>query len=57
MAEALGEAMGREQASGLPAWGQDGHRREPGSQSREGLGGGLGPSRSAKARGLSGEEP
>jgi hypothetical protein len=57
MADALAEAIGRSQASGLPAWVQDGHRRETGSQSGEGLGGRLGHSRSAKARGLSGEEP
>src|SRR5215831_7363852 len=57
MADALAEAMGRKQASGLPAWVQDGNRRETGSQSREGLAGRLGHSRPAKARGISGEEP
>jgi hypothetical protein len=55
MADALAEVIGQRQASGLPAWMQDGNRREIGNQSREGLAGRLGRSRPARARGISGE--
>ena len=54
MADALAEEMGMGRRA-VPGVGQDGDRRQTGSQSRESLAGSFGRSRPAKARGISGD--